>query len=57
MSLSEHTKNGDYMLEIGQLFDKRYKILDIIGSGGMSTVYLVLDALLNCNVVMKGNQK
>ncbi|WP_035765584.1 serine/threonine-protein kinase [Butyrivibrio sp. NC2002] len=31
------------MLEIGSVFDKKYKILNVIGQGGMSTVYLAMN--------------
>ena len=31
------------MLEIGSVFDKKYKILNVIGQGGMSTVYLAIN--------------
>ncbi len=31
------------MLEIGSIFDNKYKILSVIGQGGMSTVYLAMN--------------
>ena len=34
---------------IGRLLDNRYEILDIIGTGGMATVYKAKDTLLNRN--------
>ena len=53
MSLSEHTKNGDYMLEIGQVLDGKYRILSEIGRGGMSVVYLALNDKVNVTWAVK----
>lgn len=35
------------MPEIGSLIDGKYKILNIIGQGGMSTVYLAMNEKAN----------
>ena len=35
------------MLEIGSVIEGKYKILDVIGKGGMSTVYLALNERAN----------
>ena len=35
------------MLEIGSLIDNKYKILNKIGQGGMSTVYLAMNERAN----------
>ena len=35
------------MLEIGSLLDGKYKILNKIGQGGMSIVYLAMNAMGN----------
>lgn len=40
-------------LLIGKRISKRYKILDVIGGGGMSNVYLAHDMILNRDVAMK----
>ncbi|MFP4497595.1 MAG: serine/threonine protein kinase [Vulcanimicrobiota bacterium] len=41
------------MLNVGQLVEKRYKVLEILGSGGMSNVYLVYDLRLDNKWVLK----
>ena len=35
------------MLEIGSVIDERYKVLNIIGKGGMSIVYLAMNEKVN----------
>lgn len=40
-------------LLIGKRINGRYKILEMIGGGGMSTVYLAHDMILNRDVAMK----
>ena len=35
------------MLEIGSIIDGKYKILNIIGRGGMSVVYLAMNEKVN----------
>ena len=35
------------MLEIGSLVDGKYKILNIVGKGGMSIVYLAMNEKVN----------
>ena len=41
------------MLEIGQVIDGKYKVLEQIGKGGMSHVYLVLNEKVNKTWAMK----
>lgn len=45
------------MAAIGALINDRYKIQDIIGSGGMSTVYRAIDIKLNVLYAVKEIQK
>ncbi len=35
------------MLEIGSLVGDKYKVLNVIGKGGMSTVYLAMNEKAN----------
>ena len=35
------------MLEIGSIIDGKYKVLNVIGKGGMSIVYLVMNEKAN----------
>jgi len=44
---------NDHTQYIGQLFDNRYKIEKIIGSGGMSYVFLAEDTVMNRKVAVK----
>ncbi len=41
------------MMEVGSIFHKRYKILSVLGRGGMSVVYLAWDQILNCKLAIK----
>lgn len=41
------------MIEIGMIFNRRYKILDAIGSGGMANVFLAHDLILDRDVAIK----
>ncbi|MCM1161148.1 MAG: serine/threonine protein kinase [Roseburia sp.] len=45
------------MLEIGSLVDGKYKILNIIGKGGMSTVYLAMNERANKQWAIKEIRK
>lgn len=45
------------MLEIGSVIDKKYKILSIIGQGGMSTVYLAIVEKANKHWAIKEIRK
>lgn len=45
------------MAEIGSIIDEKYKILEKIGSGGMSTVYLARDHRLNKQWAIKAVEK
>ena len=39
------------MLETGSLIDDRYKIIKVLGEGGMAVVYLVKDVISSKNIV------
>lgn len=41
------------MLKIGSLVDNKYRVLDVVGSGGMSTVYLVRNERANKSWAIK----
>lgn len=41
------------MLEIGSLVDNKYRVLDVVGSGGMSTVYLARNERANKSWAIK----
>lgn len=41
------------MLEIGSLVDNKYRVLDVVGSGGMSTVYLARNEKANKSWAIK----
>lgn len=41
------------MIEIGKKLGERYKILSLLGSGGMATVYLARDLILDRDVAVK----
>lgn len=45
------------MLQIGQVIDKKYKILNKIGQGGMSTVYLAMNERANKQWAIKEIRK
>ena len=45
------------MLEIGSLIDGKYKILNEVGHGGMSVVYLAMNERANKTVGNKRGQK
>ena len=45
------------MLEVGSVFDGKYKILNEIGHGGMSTVYLALNERANKTWAIKEVRK
>ena len=38
---------------VGQVFDKRYRILKVIGIGGMAVVFEAMDMLMRRNVAVK----
>ena len=38
---------------IGQIFDKRYKIIKIIGIGGMAVVFEAVDTVMRRTVALK----
>ncbi|MDR0921706.1 MAG: Stk1 family PASTA domain-containing Ser/Thr kinase [Lactobacillales bacterium] len=41
------------MIEIGMIFNRRYKILSTLGSGGMANVFLAHDLILDRDVAIK----
>ena len=41
------------MLQTGEVLHDRYEILNLIGKGGMSTVYLVRDLATNMTLAIK----
>jgi serine/threonine protein kinase len=41
------------VLEIGRIIGGQYKIVDVLGQGGMAEVYLALDLILDRNVALK----
>ena len=43
-------KSEDY---VGRLFDRRYKIEEVIGNGGMAVVFRALDTLMDRTVAVK----
>lgn len=45
------------MLEIGSLIDGKYKVLNVIGQGGMSVVYLVINEKANKSWALKEIRK
>lgn len=45
------------MLEIGQLIDNKYRILDVVGKGGMSVVYLARNERANKSWAIKEVKK
>lgn len=45
------------MLEIGSIIDKKYKVLNVIGQGGMSTVYLAMNERANKQWAIKEFRK
>ena len=45
------------MLEIGSVIDGKYKILNQIGKGGMSVVYLALNERANKTWAIKGQKR
>ena len=46
-------EKGNHMLENGFLVDGKYKILDVIGRGGMSIVYLAINEKANRSWAVK----
>ena len=48
---------GDGMLEVGSMLDGKYKILNEIGRGGMSIVYLALNERANKTWAVKEIRK
>lgn len=45
------------MLEIGSIIDGKYKILNKIGQGGMSVVYLAMNERANKQWQLKKSEK
>lgn len=44
---------GKYSEYVGRLFDRRYKIEEVIGSGGMAVVFRAFDTLMSRTVAVK----
>ena len=44
------------MLEIGSLVDGKYKILNVVGKGGMSVVYLAMKEQINSGRLRKSEK-
>jgi eukaryotic-like serine/threonine-protein kinase len=42
-------------LDRGNLLNQRYKIVDILGQGGMASIYRAIDENLNLDVAVKEN--
>ena len=40
------------MLNIGSVIDHKYKVLDVIGRGGMSVVYLAINERSNSFIII-----
>ena len=38
---------------VGQVFDKRYRIIKVLGIGGMAVVFEAMDMLMRRNVAVK----
>ena len=43
----------NYERYVGQIFDNRYKILKVIGIGGMAVVFAAYDLFMHRNVAVK----
>lgn len=56
-SWSRPCEEGEEMLQIGSVFDRKYKILEEIGHGGMSTVYLARNERANKTWAIKEVRK
>jgi len=44
---------GDNPFEVGRVLDDKYKIVELIGKGGMGSVYRATQILLNIDVALK----
>lgn len=53
MSIPEQNKNAPEDLVVGQIIDGRYRVLEIIGIGGMGTVYRVEQLMLKREYALK----
>lgn len=52
-SLDDYIPGGYHPIMIGDVFRDRYRVVDKLGSGGFSTVWLARDTKLSCYVAVK----